>query len=299
MTAVLPNYELLDFGGGRRLERFGDFVLDRPALGTEDVKPARRPLWQQADARYEADRTASGAWSIRSKALQGNAEGSPGWSLDAGAFSLGLRLAPSGQVGAFAEQAENWTWIADRVRQFREQFDAAPRVLNLFAYTGGSTLAAAAAGAAVAHVDSSSSVVNWARENADSSGLGKAPVRWLVEDARKFVQREIRRGNTYQGIILDPPSYGHGGGKRVWKIDQDLEPLLAECLELSAGELAFLLLTAHTPEFDAQRLAAMLREQLAQHADEEHHTLDPRGMALYTSDSRRLFAGSCLRLALK
>ena len=215
-------YELLDYGHSRRLERFGPFVLDRPSPGTEHIAPKNDELWTAADARYDGDRAAAGDWSVASEAMREIA--AEDWTINAGEFSLGLRLAPSGQVGVFPEQALNWRWIVDRVRNYCEVHDSPPRVLNLFAYTGGSTLAAAAAGAEVAHVDSSGSAVNWARQNAELSRMANAPIRWLVEDARRFVQREARRGAAYDGIILDPPSYGRGGGKRVWKIERDLLP---------------------------------------------------------------------------
>ncbi len=300
MTARRRNdYQLLDFGHGRRLERFGDFVLDRPAPGTEDQQPADAALWKQADARYQADRAASGEWSVSSPELAAlSEEPSETWQIQTGVFSLGLRLAPSGQVGVFPEQADNWSWIAERVLQFRESMNRAPRVLNLFAYTGGSTLAAAAAGAEVAHVDASSSVVNWARENANISGLEHAPIRWLVEDARKFVQRELRRRRTYHGIVLDPPSYGHGGGKRVWKIEQDLEALVAECLELCGRELAFFLLSAHTPEFDARRLQAILREQL-DGVLAARSSITACDLELHSAKGGKLAAGSCVQLATR
>ena len=280
---MMGDYELLDFGHGRRLERFGAFVLDRPCPGTEHISLTNDEFWAMADARYEGDRSSAGDWSTASAAM--SEATSEGWTINAGEFSLRLHLAPSGQVGMFPEQMANWRWIAERVRSYRKAYQTSPRVINLFAYTGGSTLAAAAAGAEVAHVDSSRSVVNWARQNATLSQLADAPIRWLVEDARRFVQREARRGKTYHGIVLDPPSYGHGGGKRVWKIENDLLPLLSECLALVTGTLEFLLLTSHSPEFNGPRLAALIQQSLT--SNELDTFLTEHGELMLTTPSGR------------
>jgi 23S rRNA (cytosine1962-C5)-methyltransferase len=158
-------------------------------------------------------------------------------------------------VGLFPEQSENWRWIEARVADAGRPL----KVLNLFAYTGGSTLAAAVAGAEVVHVDGSNSVVSWARRNAELTGLTDAPIRWIVEDVRKFVQREIRRGSTYDALILDPPSYGHGPKGESWKLEQDLEPLLSDCARLTANRLAFVLVTCHTSGVGPTALRAQMR----------------------------------------
>ncbi len=286
----MEDYQLLDFGDGRRLERLGSWLLDRPAPGTEELVKGDADLWQQVDARYEGERAAAGQWTILNGSLN-DASASIG-NINFADFALSLRLAPSGQVGVFPEQAENWSWIDEQVRAFQSKHQRPPRVLNLFAYTGGSTLAAASAGGEVAHVDSSQSVVNWARENAAQSNLEAAPIRWLVEDATRFVERELRRGNSYDGIILDPPSYGHGGGKRIWKIEQHLAPLLANCLELGGDGLSFLLLTAHTPEFNSKRLEQLLRETPGADQFDE---LSSGCLEIKAADGRRLMAGNFVR----
>lgn len=286
---------LLDFGRGRRLERFGGFVIDRPAPGTERVPQQHRELWQVVGARYDGDRATAGQWTDVSPQLAAQAAAGE-WRLAAETFSLQLRLAPSGQLGVFPEQSENWRWIHERSTAFHAARQTPLRVLNLFAYTGGSTLAAASAGAEVAHVDASGSVVKWARENAARSQMAEAPIRWLVEDAGKFVQRELRRGSPYDAVILDPPSFGRGRGKVAWKIETDLPDLLAMCAELTGGEPEFLLLTAHTPEFEG----AFLRELVSSAGFPTHSaawqvsnaplTLQPAG------DSRHFACGHSLRL---
>ena len=200
-------YELLDLGSGRKLERFGDFVLDRPSPAAEGYRPSDPRLWVTAAARYQRTTGERGRWTKRDELPDA-------WTITYHDTKLTIKLTPFGHVGLFAEQQENWRWIDEQCRQFKQP----PRVLNLFAYTGGSTLAAAHAGAEVVHIDAAKNVVHWARQNAELSGLVNAPIRWIAEDASKFVEREVRRGNRYQGIILDPPSYGHGPKGERWKI---------------------------------------------------------------------------------
>ena len=163
---------------------------------------------------------------------------------------LELKRTNFGHLGLFPEQAANWPWIAEQVASA-----PAMRVLNLFAYTGGSTLAAAAAGAEVVHVDAAKNIVAWARRNAALSGLADAPIHWIAEDALKFVKRELRRENRYDAVILDPPSYGHGAHGEVWRLSQHLPRLLELCGQLTAGRRRFMLLTCHTPDFEPARLA--------------------------------------------
>ena len=235
-------YELIDAGDGRRLERFGDLVVERPAPSADT---ARRDTgaWASADLVFER----LDGWRIA------RAEAAAPWTVRFGALTLELRPAESGQVGVFPEQQANWSWLAARLTE-----TATEPVLNLFAYTGASTLALAAAGAGVAHVDASRTAVTWARRNAALSGLSDRPVRWLVDDADAFVARELRRGRRYAGIVLDPPSYGHAPGGRSWRLEQHLPSLLESCLALARRSPAFVLLTAHTVGFDGVRLAEQL-----------------------------------------
>jgi 23S rRNA (cytosine1962-C5)-methyltransferase len=182
------------------------------------------------------------------------------WRVAIDNLTLELRPTDSAQVGLFPEHARTWPWLRDRVQEAGAATGdrSAPTILHLFAYTGATTLVLAAAGAAVAHVDAARPSVAWARRNAELSGLSDRPIRWLVDDAAAFVARELRRGRRYDGVILDPPSYGHGGGGRTWRLETDLDDLLDGCAALIGGSAGFVLLTAHTPGFEADRLAASL-----------------------------------------
>ncbi len=244
-------YELLDFGEGRRLERFGPWRLDRPCPAAEGMPRADPAAWLDADARFERTGPARGVWIDRREVPER-------WTIAHGPLVLELKRTEFGHLGVFPEHAEHWDWIAAAAAGAARPL----RVLNLFAYTGGSTLAAAAAGAEVTHVDSAKNVVAWARRNADLSGLSGAPVRWIVEDAMKFVRREIRRGARYDAVILDPPSYGHGPHGQVWRLSKHLPWLLARCGELTAGRRRFILLTCHTPDYNAGRLRRMMADAL-------------------------------------
>ena len=240
-------YELLDFGSGRKLECFGDFVLDRPAPAADDFRQHEPPLWDTADARYDRTNGQRGRWTHRVALPEA-------WTTRYQHTEFTIKLTPFGHVGLFAEQQRNWQWIDEQCRQFSTPC----RILNLFAYTGGSTLAAATAGAEVVHIDSAQNVVHWARRNAENSGLATAPIRWIAEDAVKFVEREIRRGNHYQGVILDPPSYGHGPKGEPWKISEHLPHLLNACRQVLAEDDHFLLLTSHSPQHAGTSLQPLL-----------------------------------------
>ncbi|MEN6459446.1 MAG: class I SAM-dependent methyltransferase [Thermoguttaceae bacterium] len=247
-------YALLDFGEGRRLERFGPVLLDRPCPAAEGFQRADPRLWLQTDARFEGRDQEKGRW-IEARRLPER------WIVAHGPLRFELKRTDFGHVGLFPEQVDNWKWIDAQYRRAATGDAVAarhPKLLNLFAYTGGSTLAGAAAGAEVVHVDAARNVVAWARRNAELSGLAEAPVRWIGEDALKFVKRELRRGNHYDAVILDPPSYGHGPRGEVWRLSKHLPRLLALCGELTEGRQAFMLLTCHTPGYDADTLRDML-----------------------------------------
>jgi 23S rRNA (cytosine1962-C5)-methyltransferase len=245
-------YALIDFGDGRKLERFGDVIVDRPAPAVASARRRNEAAWDNVSARFFARDAARGSCGQRGR-WERRKDTPERWTIHYGEVNFELRLTEFGHVGVFPEQAGNWDWIAQHVAGLRnresnrEDSDQKPRVLNLFAYTGGSTLAAAAAGAVVVHVDASKSTVAWARRNAALSGLATAPIRWIVEDARRYVARELKRGRRYHGIILDPPSYGHGAKGQGWLIERDLPPLLEDCGELLTDEKGFVLLSAHSP----------------------------------------------------
>jgi 23S rRNA (cytosine1962-C5)-methyltransferase len=229
MMHPMEAYELLDAGDGRRLERFGDHIVDRPAP-TAWLEPRAPSRWAEADLRFERDVGWTGP---------GLAAANADWAVEIADLRLELRPTDAGQVGLFPDHATVVPWLIDRVRKRDE-----PSILNLFAYTGLITLALARAGAAVAHIDALRSAVTWARRNAALTGLEDRPIRWLVDDARAFVAREVRRGRRYHGVVLDPPTYGHGTGGKAWRLDRDLEPLLADIRRLLMPD-GFLLLTAH------------------------------------------------------
>jgi 23S rRNA (cytosine1962-C5)-methyltransferase len=239
---AVDDYELLDVGRGARLERFGSRVVVRPL---PEATGAHRDaaLWRAASLRYDPD----GGWSGRDAASI--------WQMDIAGLRVELRPTAAGQVGLFPEQASSWAWLRDRV-------SPGVRVLNLFGYTGVATLVAAAAGASITHVDASRPTVGWARRNAELSSLADRPIRWIVDDAATFVGRELRRGRGYDGVLLDPPSYGHGSAGQPWRIEADLAPLLDRCAELVGNSDGFVLLTAHTPGIGQDRLAETLAASL-------------------------------------
>jgi 23S rRNA (cytosine1962-C5)-methyltransferase len=273
-------YELLDFGRGRKLERWAGVVVDRPSPAAEAAAPARPELWAAADARYQRASGDRGTWHAASRVPAA-------WRLMHAGMTLELKLTTFGHVGVFPEQAENWQWIAQQVRSA----GCPLKVLNLFAYTGASTLAAAAAGAEVVHVDAARVSVAWARRNAAQSGLEERPIRWIVEDARKFVQRELKRGSRYDGVILDPPSYGHGPRGQAWKLQQDLAALLAACGELLHDGGSFVLLSCHAPGLGPAELCQMLSD--AGHVP--RGAIDARELSLQTRDGRQLPSGVAAR----
>lgn len=267
----LDHYQLLDFGGGRRLERFGPLVLDRPCPAAEGFERADPDVWATADARFEGRDQERGAWTCCRDLPER-------WSVAFGRLRFELKRTDFGHLGVFPEQAENWAWIAGN--NLTPTIDKQPlKVLNLFAYTGGSTLAAAAAGMEVAHVDAAKNVVAWARRNAELSGLADAPIRWIAEDAMKFVKRELKRGNRYDALVLDPPSYGHGPRGEVWRLSKHLPRLLQMCGELTAGQPEFILLTCHTPGYDARVLREMLSDYFVGAANVEDRNSTIRSVA--------------------
>lgn len=289
MSTMSPSYELLDFGEGRKLERFGEMVLNRPCPAAEGAAKARPELWTTASARFRGPRTGDGSWAPNPKQWV-PAE----WCFEHGArdavFRLQLEALPSGQVGVFPEQEENWDWIARQVKRAQPSAEAGGslRVLNLFAYTGGSTLAAAAAGAEVVHIDAAQNIVDRARANAAFSGLAERPIRWIADDALKFCRRELKRGKQYDAIILDPPTYGHGPQGEAWKIGEHLLPLLELCGELTREQRAFVLVSCHSPGIGPAELGAYLADGVFGHCGQPPATGE---LFLKTADGRRLESG--------
>jgi 23S rRNA (cytosine1962-C5)-methyltransferase len=241
------DYELVDAGDGRRLERFGARLVDRPAAMALEPRGAS-DAWHAADLRFDP----GDGWTDNEAAL------AP-WQVTLEDLTLELRPTASGGVGLYPEHVANLAWLAEQVasRAATTGEDDQPAVLNLFAHTGLATLAAVRAGAAVAHVDAARGAVGWARHNAELSGVGDRPIRWLVDDASAFVAREVRRGRRYAGFVLDPPSFGRAGA-RQWRLADELPGLLATCRAIAADQ-AFVLLTAHTAGLDGHDLRQLLR----------------------------------------
>jgi 23S rRNA (cytosine1962-C5)-methyltransferase len=253
----VSDYALLDSGGMARLERFGPWVLDRPSPQAFWNPRLPRHEWEQAHARYERSSQGGGRW------LE-SADAPEAWSCRIGDLEMELRRTGFGHVGVFAEQVPFWNWLRRAGGVWAGHIGRPPRILNLFAYTGGSSIAAAAGGAEVTHCDASRGVVQWASENAGRNDLGSGRIRWIVDDAMKFLRREARRGHTYDGIVLDPPSFGRGPKGEVWKLEDDAVPLLGAVASVLAPRPGFVLLSAHTPGLGPLALANLLRGALEQ-----------------------------------
>lgn len=246
-TKDWQDYELLDCSEGERLERWGNVVLIRPDPQVIWNTPKEHPLWHRADARYIRSKEGGGHWECRKKLPEN-------WNI--GYRDLKFKISPTGfkHTGLFPEQAVNWDMMREKIAGAGRSI----KVLNLFAYTGGATLAAASAGASVCHVDAAKGMVHWARENAELSSLAEKPVRWIVDDCAKFVEREIRRGNTYDAIIMDPPSYGRGPGGEVWKLEDQIYDLVKLCTEVLSDDPLFFLLNSYTTGLSASAMAYVL-----------------------------------------
>ncbi|MBR3753879.1 MAG: class I SAM-dependent methyltransferase [Clostridia bacterium] len=228
-------YELLDCTNGERLERWGDIILIRPDPQVIWKTGRRHPLWRKANARYNRSQSGGGHWELLGKLPDR-------WEIAYGDLKFNIKTMGFKHTGLFPEQAANW----DLAREMIESADRPLKVLNLFAYTGGATVAALKSGAHVTHVDASKGMVQWAKENAVSSGVADAPVRWLVDDCIKFVQREIRRGNKYDIIIMDPPSYGRGPGGEVWKLEDEVYGFVELCEQLLSDNAVAILINSYT-----------------------------------------------------
>ncbi len=257
-TAGWTDYALLDSGGGRKLERYGPYRVVRPepqCLWTPRLAQAE---WDAADAAFDpsnADDEDAGRWRFRGQPRET-------WPLGWGEVKFQGRFTAFRHLAFFPEQAANWAYLEAQVRGARAADGGPPRVLNLFGYTGVASLVMAAAGAVVTHVDASKKAVAWARENAGLSGLSERPMRWITEDARKYVQREVRRGSTYEGIILDPPKYGRGPDGQVWRLFEDLPELADLCARLLSENARFLVLNAYAERISGAALAGLLAEKL-------------------------------------
>lgn len=279
------DYKLLDSGDLYKLEQVGPYVLQRPAA--QAIWPPNLPkaTWRSADATYERNQSGSGKWTWHNKVKRE-------FDIVYDKLSMRVKLTNFGHLGLFPEQAHNWEWLRTLIRARLTATNGRNlHVLNLFAYTGGSTLAASQAGAHVVHVDAAKGVVDWARHNAASSAMQERPIRWLVDDALKIVKREARRNNRYQGIILDPPTFGRGPKGEVFKIEENLMPLLDACREILAPDALFVLYSCHTPGFTP----LVLQNQLASFLDGRPGRIEAGEMVVLDQQARPLPSGTYAR----
>ncbi len=266
-------YRLIDFGEGAKLEAFGSILVRRPSPVADGTRNRSQP-WDRADLIFEK-RGREGRW-------QGARPGE-NWSVCEASVRLKLKPTPFGHLGVFPEQIQNWRWIRELPGSLHGL-----EALNLFAYTGGTTLALARRGVRVTHVDSAQPVVRWARRNAELNGLSDAPVRWIVEDAIRYVERELRRGRRYDIIVADPPAFGHGPRKQGWDFHRDLPELMVRLGDLSAKRTKMILVTGHTPGVSPASLADMIADAFA---DVVGRDIDNGPMQIAAESGRTLPAG--------
>lgn len=243
-------YEVIDTSGGEKLERWGKYILVRPDPQVIWQTPKKHRGWRKKNGHYHRSNKGGGEWEFFDLPKT--------WDIHYKGLTFHLQPFQFKHTGLFPEQAVNWDWFGEKIRRTGRPV----KVLNLFAYTGGATLAAAAAGAQVTHVDASKGMVTWAKENAAASGLSQAPIRWLVDDCVKFVEREIRRGNHYDGIIMDPPSYGRGPKGEIWKIEEKIHPFVQLCTKLLSQEPLFFLINSYTTGLQPAVLSYMMNTEI-------------------------------------
>lgn len=255
-TPASRDYSLLDSGEGAKLERYGKFIIARPDPQALWRKKLPESEWAKADAYFERD-SEKAEWKRRQ-------ELPARWQVEVAGLTFWIKLSAFKHTGLFPEQVGNWEWIREKIKNQKTKTRNATRVLNLFGYTGGATLAAARAGAEVVHLDGSKVAIGWARDNAELSGLSGKPIRWILDDARQFIRREIKRGQRYDGIIMDPPAFGHGPGGERWKIEEHLLELLELCRLVLAERPLFFLINGYASGYSAvayrNSLGDLLRE---------------------------------------
>ncbi len=256
VSSAWKDFAVLDAGNGMKLERWKDVTL---------LRPDPLAVWpmgeQRADAVYNRSNKGGGNWTYN-RALPES------WRVGYGDLTFIVRPTGFKHTGLFPEQAVNWDWMRERLDDWQRQYRRQPKVLNLFAYTGGATLACARAGAAVTHVDAAKGMVQWAKDNASANGLSGAPIRYIVDDCIKFVKRELRRGSRYEGIVMDPPSYGRGPSGETWKLENDLYALVKDCARLISLDPAFFLINSYTTGLSASVLGNVLRVAMPEGAAE-------------------------------
>ena len=246
------DYEIIDMANGEKLERWKDIVLIRPDPQIIWKNKSKPELWKNANARYNRSKTGGGSWDYK-KPLPKS------WQVKYKNLTFNIKPMGFKHTGLFPEQAVNWDWMMEKIKNAKREI----KVLNLFAYTGGATVACLSAGASVAHVDSSKGMVEWAKENVASSGLRDKPVRFLIDDVVKFVNREIRRGNTYDAIIMDPPSYGRGANGEVWQFEDNIYDLVELCGKVLSDNPLFFLINSYTTGISSKVLEDILNLTIA------------------------------------
>jgi len=275
----MDTYQLIDSGLGRKLEQFGPYLISRPSAQAVWAPQLPENEWHKADAQFT--REPDNQW-IKKKNLP------EVWTTEAANITFKISPTDFGHLGIFAEQREFWEWIQTIIKESgRKEI----RVLNLFAYSGGSTLAAAKAGASVTHLDASKGMVAWARENAGLNHLDKAPIRWIVDDVSKFLARELRRENHYDAIILDPPTFGRGSQGELFKIEEHLPGILKQCRQLLTPKPLFILFSCHTPGFSP----IVMRHLLSQMMNGHKGTIDEGEMVLKGKQALPLPSGTYAR----
>lgn len=269
------DYELLDSGNGRRLERFGPYTLVRPDPQLIWLPHLPEEVWSQADAIFQRTEADRGRWEYKNKLFEA-------WQMRYKTLTFQARLTPFKHTGVFPEQAAHWEWIQTLIKNSQRPV----KILNLFGYTGLASLAAAQVGATVTHLDASRPSLTWAKENQEISKLGDKQIRWILDDAIKFVEREVRRGNTYDGILLDPPAYGHGPKGEAWRFREDFPILLATCKKLLTPQPLFFLVNAYA--ISASSL--MLENTLADYVKDLGGKLGSGELAIKEKDTNRLIS---------
>ena len=244
----LKDYELLDMANGEKLEKWGDYILIRPDPQIIWKDKTNPKLWNNAHARYIRSNKGGGHWEVLKKLPDS-------WKVKYDKLTFNIKTMGFKHTGLFPEQSVNWDYMIGKIKKSQRQI----KVLNLFSYTGGATVACLSAGASVCHVDSSQGMTTWAKENVIASGLKDAPVRFIVDDVVKFVKREIRRGNKYDAIVMDPPSYGRGKNGEVWNIEEDLSPLIELCNELLSDNPLFMVVNTYTGGLSGTIISNVIR----------------------------------------
>lgn len=255
-TQNWKDYRLIDTTNSEKLEMWKDIVLVRPDPQVIWKTPKKSKLWAEAHAHYRRSSQGGGSWEYRKKFPSE-------WQINYGELTFNIKPTGFKHTGLFPEQAVNWDWMSEKIKNAGRPIN----VLNLFAYTGGATLACAAAGASVCHVDASKGMVQWARDNAAASGLSEKPIRWIVDDCEKFVAREIKRGRKYDAVVMDPPSYGRGPGGEVWKLEDSVFDLVSLCSQVLSDKPLFFLLNSYTTGLSPSVMSYIIGETVGARYD--------------------------------